>query len=156
VTPAEAINQWRSSTLTLIRRETPEILQHGTAILVEAVMSRVNTILDALMPESARSEARDSALRVLVNNSVELSRLIAVQKAILRVEMPEILPHQRVPFEADLMDDIGGEDEEALAHRAISCVVFPAVVKRGDENGGHLQFRNVIAKARVLCSPEDD
>ncbi|RTE83362.1 hypothetical protein BHE90_002182 [Fusarium euwallaceae] len=48
----------------------------------------------------------------------------------------------------------GGEDEEALTEREICCVAFPGVIKHGDENGGHLQFRNVIVKARVLCSPE--
>lgn len=92
---------------------------------------------------------------MLVNNSVELARLLAVQKAVLRVHMPDVLPHQRTLFEAATMEDVGGEDEEALARREIWCVVFPGVVKHGDENGGQMQFRNVIAKARVLCSPEE-
>ena len=68
--------------------------------------------------------------------------------------MPEILPHQRIIFEPDVMEDIGGEDEEELLSREICCVVFPGVVKKGDEKGGQMQFTNVIAKARVLCSPE--
>ena len=79
-----------------------------------------------------------------------------VQKAVLRVYMPEILPHQRVLFEVDCMEDIGGEDEDGLEGREICCVVFPGVIKRGDENGrSTTEFRNVIAKARVLCSPEE-
>lgn len=68
--------------------------------------------------------------------------------------MPSVLPHQRVVFESDMMEDLGGEDEETLAQREISCVAFPGVIKHGDENGGHLQYKNVIVKARVLCSPE--
>ena len=105
--------------------------------------------------DTTSSEARDSALRVLVNNSIELARLLVVQKAVLRVHMPEILPHQRILFEAATMEDIGGEDEEALADREICCVVFPGVIKHGDENGGQMQFMNVLSKAKVLCSPED-
>lgn len=53
------------------------------------------------------------------------------------------------------MEDLGGEDEESLTGREICCVAFPGVIKHGDEHGGHLQYRNVILKARVLCSPEE-
>lgn len=52
------------------------------------------------------------------------------------------------------MDDIGGEDEDMLEGREVACVVFPGLIKRGDESGGQLQFRNVITKARVFCAPE--
>lgn len=150
----EPVNQWRSSTLALIRREAPQRLSNETAAFTERVMSRINRLLDAAT-SAAASETRDTALRVLINNSIELARLLVVQKAVLRVYMPRILPHQRVLFEPETMEDIGGEDEEGLAEREICCVAFPGIIKNGDENGGHLQYRNVITKARVLCSPED-
>lgn len=149
----EPVNQWRSSTLALIRREAPQRLSHETAAFTERVMARINRLLNATT-SAVPFETRDTALRVLVNNSVELARLLAVQKAVLRVYMPQILPHQRVLFEPETMEDIGGEDEEGLAQREICCVAFPGIIKNGDENGGHLQYRNVITKARVLCSPE--
>lgn len=99
-----------------------------------------------------RSTARDAALRVLVNSSVELARLVAVQKAVLRVHMPVVAPRQRVPFSPDAMEDVGGgDDDDALARRSICAVVFPGLVKHGDEGGRHLQLRNVIAKASVVC-----
>ncbi|KFG78657.1 hypothetical protein MANI_025770 [Metarhizium anisopliae] len=156
----ESVNQWRASTLALIRRDAPQLLQSSTTEYVEKVISRINRILDSITDSStssapSRSEARDSALRVLVNNSVELARLLVAQKAVLRVYMPEVLPHQQVMFEPETMEDLGDEDEEALARREIWCVVFPGVIKHGDENGGQMQFRNVIAKARVLCSPDN-
>ncbi|EJP64054.1 uncharacterized protein BBA_07059 [Beauveria bassiana ARSEF 2860] len=61
--------------------------------------------------------ARDAALRVLVNNSIELARRLVVQKAVLRVFMPTMRPpHERpVLFEASTMEDVGGgadDDEE--------------------------------------------
>ncbi|KAJ3525544.1 hypothetical protein NM208_g11593 [Fusarium decemcellulare] len=148
----EAINQWRSSTLTLLRRDTAS-LDESTSSVTEAVLTRITRVLDSLCGTSP-SEARDSGLRVLVNNSIELARLLVVQKAVLSVYMPAVLPHQRVVFESETMEDLGGEDEEALAEREICCVAFPGVIKHGDENGGHLQYRNVIVKARVLCSPD--
>ncbi|KAL7930071.1 hypothetical protein V8C35DRAFT_169101 [Trichoderma chlorosporum] len=166
----DVVNQWRSSTLALLRREAHH-LHDDTDAFAEAVISRITQLLDSIIttspPSSAAAHAnsssttttttaRDSALRVLVKNSIELARLLVVQKARLRVYMPGILPHQQVLFEPDTMEDMGGEeDEENLANREINCVVFPGVIKHGDENGGHMQYRNVIVKARVLCSPEE-
>ncbi|EQK97586.1 hypothetical protein OCS_06701 [Ophiocordyceps sinensis CO18] len=163
----EAVNQWRSSTLALFRREAPRLLHDETGTCVESVIARINRILDAItttplppssleQPAASRaSEARDAALRVLVSSSVDLARLLAVQRAVLRVHMPEVLPHTRVVFEPATMEDVGGLEEEALTTREIDCVVFPGIIKHGDESGGQMQFRNVIAKARVLCSPGD-
>ncbi|KAK4252036.1 hypothetical protein C7999DRAFT_10403 [Corynascus novoguineensis] len=149
----ESINQWRSLTLTMLKRDASERVQAETLKVVNAVVSKVNKILDSIT-NTASTEARDQGLQALLNSAIELSRLIAVQKAVFRIEMPEILPHQRVMFDSETMEDIGGEDEDSLADREISCVTFPGIVKRGDESGGHLQYRNVICKAKVLCSPE--
>ncbi|RYP63599.1 hypothetical protein DL771_009207 [Monosporascus sp. 5C6A] len=137
----------------VLRKEASSKLQTETAALVKSVVFRVNSILDAITGIEA-TDARDQALYVLVNSAVELARLLVVQKAVFRVTMPKILPHQRTIYEASSMDDIGGEEEESLAEREICCVTFPGVTKFGDENGSHPQYRNIIAKARVLCSPE--
>lgn len=100
------------------------------------------------------TEARDQALRAQIASAIDLSRLLAVQRAGYAIHMPELLPSQRTVFEAAAMEDIGGEDEDTLTEREICCVAFPGIIKRGDERGGRLEYRNVIAKARVLCSPE--
>ncbi|KAI1781158.1 hypothetical protein F4818DRAFT_30605 [Hypoxylon cercidicola] len=149
----EAVNQWRAMTLTMLRKEATSQMQEETALVTESVISRVNHILDAITDASA-TNARDHALRALVQNSVELARLLVVQKATFKAYMPKILPHQRTLFEASSMEDIGAEDEDSLAGREICCVTFPGVIKTGDENGSHPQFTNVVAKARVLCNTE--
>lgn len=128
-------------------------MQKETATITESVLLKVNTLLDSII-DTKSSEARDQALRVLVGSAIELSRLLVIQRAIFKVSMPEILPHQQIMFDSATMEDIGGEDEESLEDREICCVTFPGIIKRGDESGGHLQYRNVISKARVLCSPE--
>ncbi|KAG5998910.1 hypothetical protein E4U43_002347 [Claviceps pusilla] len=161
----ESVNQWRASTLAVLHRDAPQLLQDKTDTHIEKVTLRINQILDTVTADgdrstpstsaSSRSDTRDSSLRMLVTNSVELARLLVAQKAVLRVHMPEVVPHQQVVFDPDTMEDMGGEDEDALAGREIWCVVFPGVIKYGDETGGQMQFRNVIAKAKVLCRPED-
>ncbi|KAK3946397.1 hypothetical protein QBC46DRAFT_415392 [Diplogelasinospora grovesii] len=149
----EPINQWRSLTLTILKREAAQKMQVETSRVTETVVSRVNALLSSIT-DTKPTEARDQGLAALVNSAIDLSRLFVVQKAVFKVSMPEILPHQKIMFDPATMEDIGGEDEESLTEREICCVTFPGIIKRGDENGGHLQYRNVISKARVLCSPE--
>ncbi|OIW27411.1 hypothetical protein CONLIGDRAFT_579207 [Coniochaeta ligniaria NRRL 30616] len=150
---AEPINQWRSSTLTILKKEAATKMQNETSRITDSIVSRVNAMLDSIT-DGKSGETRDQGLRTLIASSIELSRLLVVQKAVLKVCMPEILPYQKTLFDPATMEDIGGEDEETLADREICCVTFPGIIKRGDENGGQLQYRNVISKARVLCSPE--
>ncbi|OAA47219.1 hypothetical protein BBO_02674 [Beauveria brongniartii RCEF 3172] len=181
---SESVNQWRASTLSLLlRREAPQLLHDDTAAFAECVVSRTNHLLDRLTGTSTTTTtattsssshgavegARDAALRVLVNNSIELARRLVVQKAVLRVFMPVMRPpHERpVLFEASTMEDVGGgaDDEEdegedgdgtagGRRRREVWCVVFPGVVKQGDEHGAQMQYRNVICKAKVLCRQE--
>jgi hypothetical protein len=150
---AEPINQWRSSTLTILKKQAATKMQTETSRITETIIFRVNAMLDSIT-DGKSGEARDQGLRTLIASSIELSRLLVVQKAVLKVCMPEILPYQKTLFDPATMEDIGGEDEETLADREICCVTFPGIVKSGDENGGQLQYRNVISKARVLCGPE--
>lgn len=147
------MNQWRALTLSVIRKEASEKLQEETTAIVEAAIAKVNRILDSIASAST-TDARDQALRALVNSSVELARRLAVQKAVFKVTMPQILPHQQTLFDVAEMEDIGGEDEDSLTEREICCVAFPGMVKSGDEHGSHPQYRNIVARARVLCSPE--
>ncbi|KAM0814952.1 hypothetical protein AB5N19_00745 [Seiridium cardinale] len=149
----ESANHWRAVTLTMVRKEAFQKLQAETAAVTEDVVSRVNRILNSITDVDA-TDARDQALRGLVNTSVELARRLTVQKAAFKVTMPQILPHQKTVFDPSEMEDIGGEDEDSLGAREICCVTFPSVVKSGDEQGFHPHFRNIVSKARVLCSPE--
>ncbi|EPE08744.1 hypothetical protein F503_04331 [Ophiostoma piceae UAMH 11346] len=154
----EPLNQWRSLTLAIISKDADQQLREHTALLTDSVVARVNNLLDTITAEGTtqRSDARDQALRQLVTNAIELARLLVGQKAMFRVFMPSVMPHQQVFFDAATMDDIGGEedDEDGLSQREISCVTFPGIIKRGDETGSQLQYTNVICKARVLCAAE--
>jgi activating signal cointegrator complex subunit 1 len=125
-------------------------LQAEAAAITERTAARVNGILDSIS-DATQTEARNQGLKGLVTSAIELARLLVVQRANLTVIMPTILPHQTTLFDPITMEDIGGEDEEDLADREISCVTFPGVEKRGGDEADHPAFRNVICKARVLC-----
>jgi len=147
------MNQWRSSTLAILRKEPPQKLQTETTAVVEGIVTQVNSIMGSIS-NAQSSEERDQSLRVLITSSIELSRLLRVQKAVFSVIMPSIEGHQRTMFDAKSMEDIGGEDEDTLHEREISCVTFPGIFKNGDENGERAHLRNVVAKIRVLCAPD--
>lgn len=138
-------------------------MQSHTTQTADDAISTINRILDAITTDTSAPNnsaghttmaVRSQALRQLINTAVELSRLLVVQRAVFEVWMPEILPHQQFLFDHATMEDLSGEDEENLDQREISCVTFPGIIKRGDENGSQLQFQNVISKAKVLCAPE--
>ncbi|KAI1117520.1 hypothetical protein F5Y14DRAFT_352025 [Nemania sp. NC0429] len=149
----EVVNEWRAMTLSMLRKECIPKMQQETDAATQSVMARINRILDNITDAKA-TDVRDQALRALVINAINLARLLVAQKAIFKVAMPKIVPYQRVLFEAETMDHIGEEEEDSLTSREICCVTFPGIIKTGDENGKHLQYRNVISKATVLCSPE--
>ncbi|CAK7272770.1 hypothetical protein SEPCBS57363_005314 [Sporothrix epigloea] len=152
---AEPINEWRAMTLAIISKDAGQRLQTETTRVVDDVVTRINEVLDSIT-DAQQSDARNQALRQLIASALELARLLVTQKAVFRVVMPPILPHQQVLFDTATMEDIGGEeiDDDGLSRREIACVTFPGIIKRGDETGGHLQYTNVICKARVLCASE--
>jgi len=147
------MNQWRSTTLAIIRKEAPERLKNETTTVLEFVVKRVNEIMRSIC-DMQPSEPRDQSLRVLINNAIELSRLLRVQKAVFSVIMPAIEGYQRTIFDTKTMEDIGGEDEEMLYDREIRCVTFPGIIKAGDENGEKGHLKNIVSKMRVLCVPD--
>ena len=152
---AEPINEWRALTLTIVSKDAGEHLQTETARVTDEVVTRVIHMLGSIT-DVQQSETRDHALRQLVTSALELARQLVTQKAVFRVFMPLIKPHQQVLFNAATMEDIGGgeDDEDGLSQREIACVTFPGIIKHGDETGGHLQYTNIIYKARVLCTSE--
>ncbi|KAG9229944.1 hypothetical protein BJ875DRAFT_386250 [Amylocarpus encephaloides] len=151
--PEENMNQWRSTTISLLRKEAPTKLLAETQTIVDSMTATITTMLSSVT-DIAPSEPRDMTLRALVFSSIDLSRLLRAQRAIFRVQMPTITEHQFTIFDGEEMEDVGGEDEEELSGREIRCVVFPGVIKWGDENGERGYLKNVVAKAKVLCAPE--
>ena len=146
------MNQWRSTTLSMLRKESQK-LQSSTTAVIDGIISQVNSIMDGIS-DTKHTEARDQALRSIISSSIELSRQLRVQKAVFSIMMPSIVDYQKTMFDADSMEDIGGEDEDQLNDREIRCVTFPGIVKAGDENGERSHLKNVVAKIRVLCAPD--
>ncbi len=146
------VNQWRSMSLGLLRGSVEQLRPSADAI-VESIVRKINSIMENIS-DTESSEGRDQSLRALINSAIDLSRLLRVQKAVFKTIMPVIEGHQINDFDAEIMEDIGGEDEDSLQGREIRCITFPGMIKEGNESGEQTQLRNVISKARVLCTPD--
>ncbi|KFY25321.1 hypothetical protein V493_04704, partial [Pseudogymnoascus sp. VKM F-4281 (FW-2241)] len=148
------VNQWRSSTLGLINKKgSLDNLGVKTEEVAASVVREATAILEGIT-DVEQDGGREVALRALVLEAIGLSRMLRVQKAIFKPIMTVVEGHQINIFDAETMDDIGGEDEETLEGRDILCMTFPGVLKEGDEKGERMQLRNVIARAKVVCSPD--
>ncbi|KAA8565188.1 hypothetical protein EYC84_010925 [Monilinia fructicola] len=128
-------------------------MESETATVVGTAVAHVNSLLDFICDVQS-SEARDQSLKVIINSAIDLSRLLRVQKACFSIMMPMIEDHQRTMFDEESMEDIGGEDEDTLSEREISCVTFPGIMKAGDENGERNHLINIVTKMKVLCAPD--
>jgi activating signal cointegrator complex subunit 1 len=154
----ESLNTWRSTTLSIISKSSShnkKIISETEAI-ISSIISQVNDIISniTIQDQNIPPESRDTSLRSLITSAITLSRLLRVQKAVFEIKMPVLEEHQQTMFDNERMEDIGGEDEESLNGREISCAVFPGVEKRGDENGERGHLVNIVSKVKVLCAPD--
>lgn len=86
------------------------------------------------------TETRDKGLRSIVEQAVELSRLFRVQQAQFKVHMPTVDNDHPLIFDAETMEDTTGEDDHALSRQHVECVMFPCVMKFGDETGDNVSY----------------
>jgi activating signal cointegrator complex subunit 1 len=68
-----------------------------------------------------------------------------------------------VTYFDEMLEDVGGvefddgdgdgyEDRDGIGRkREVKVVVWPGVIKYGDENGENGELRNVVCRGKVLC-----
>ncbi|KAI0388682.1 hypothetical protein F5Y17DRAFT_185833 [Xylariaceae sp. FL0594] len=162
VGPPHAVRQWRAVTLTLLSRRPAFGDQRNQD--TEAVVQAVLQALSVILPPPANLEAQiQSQLRRVMREAVDLSIEMRTQRAEYMM-LPPLQPEydangelkQTVAFNAALMSERSGDssttNEAYEAQGAIvRCVLFPLVVKKGDDNGvGDDEI--VICPAQVLVA----
>lgn len=161
VGPQRAVAQWRATTLTLLsRRKTFEPQREQDT---EAVVQEVYATLAAILPppHNLVAQVQDS-LRNVMRLAVRLSIDMRTQLAEYMM-LPPLRPEydengdltKKVYFNAGLMNEhsgwIGSNDDLERKQATVRLVMFPLVVKKGDDNGdGDEEI--VIAPAQVRVS----
>lgn len=161
VGPPAAVNQWRATTLTLLSRREAFVQQRAqdTEAVVQAIFQTLSTILP---PPSNLEEQIQVQLRRVIKVAVELSIEMRTQRAQYMM-LPPLQPEydangdlaREVSFNAALMNERGGgeaSNEELEKQRAVvQVVLFPLVVKQGDNEGAG-EEEIVVCPAQVLVA----
>jgi hypothetical protein len=161
VGPASAVHQWRATTLTLLSKREAFMQQReqDTLAVVHAVMETLTEILPP--PSHLEDQIQEQLVRVM-KAAVELSIEMRTQRAEYMM-LPPLQPEydangdlaSKVTFNAALMnersgDTVSNEDlEESGA--VVKIVLFPLVVKKGDD-GGEGDEEIVVCPAQVLVA----
>jgi hypothetical protein len=159
--PQRAVAQWRAITLTLLSRRETFIAQRKQD--TEAVVQEIYSNLEKLLPppSSLKDQIQGSLRKVLIL-AVDLAIEMRTQRAEY-IMLPPLKPEydvngdlvQKVNFNAALMNERSGEfnSNEELEDRAatVKLVLFPLVVKKGDELGEG-EDEIVVCPAQVLVA----
>ena len=162
VGPMTAVHRWRATTLTLLSKREAFLAQRAQD--TEAVVHEIYTTLSTFLPPPShlQQQIMDS-LRKVIGAAVDLSIEMRTQRAEYMM-LPPLQPEydtngdlaRKVYFNASLMNERSGTttSNEALeAQQAVvRMVLFPLVVKKGDETGvGDEEI--VVCPAQVLTAP---
>ncbi|EUC51195.1 hypothetical protein COCMIDRAFT_31345 [Bipolaris oryzae ATCC 44560] len=159
VGPPRAVAQWRAITLTLLSRREPFVKQRAQD--TEAVVHEIYSTLTTLLPPPSNMQKQiQESLRNVMRLAVDLSIEMRTQRAEY-VMLPPLQPEYdtngdlvaKVTFNASLMNERSGEttsNDELQARGAIvKIVLFPLVVKKGDDFGEG-EDEIVVCPAQVL------
>lgn len=148
VGPPQAVRQWRAVTLTLLSKREPfkDQRDQDTEAVVQAVFQTLSMILP---PPSNLEDQIQGQLRKVMREAVDLSIEMRTQRAEYMM-LPPLQPDYDAngdlaephPFNSALMNERSGDknattdNEELEAQGAVVRVVlFPLVVKKGDDEG---------------------
>ncbi|KAL2872286.1 involucrin repeat protein [Aspergillus lucknowensis] len=164
VGPRNAIHRWRATTLTLLSRRPAFAKQRESD--TEAVTLEIFETLSRLLPPPSQVEAQlveslRKVLRVAVNLSIEMRTQLAEF-----IMLPPLQPEydtngdlaRQVFFNASLMNERSGEttsnDELQAQNAVVRVVLFPLVVKKGND-AGEGDDEVVVCPAQVLVARPD-
>jgi len=161
VGPAAAVHHWRATTLTLLSKRKAFVQQReqDTQAVVHAI---IETLSEILPPPSHLETQIEEQLTKVMKEAVDLSIEMRTQRAEYMM-LPPLLPEydangdlaSKVSFNAALMNERSGDtvsNEELEEQKAVVRVVlFPLVVKKGDDRGeGDEEI--VVCPAQVLVA----
>lgn len=143
-----AFQHWRALSMRLLRDN--EGFRQRTKELCTETADQTLPLLQEISGFAATGESR-LQLYSIFEECANLALLFHMQRAYYQVQMPPIDPSNILMFDPVTMENVNVSEDGEMQKVQIDIVVFPSVVKHGDEAGTNLQLRNVITKAKVFC-----
>ena len=162
VGPPHAVRQWRAVTLTLLARRPSFKKQRDqdTEAVAQAILDTLSKILP---PPSNLEDQIASQLRRVVREAVGLAVQMRCQRAEYMM-LPPLQPEyddtgeltETVSFNAALMNEASGaadqtNEELEAANTTVRVVLFPLVLRKGDDTGKG-EDEIVVTPAQVLVA----
>jgi len=155
------VHQWRATTLTLLsqRHSFRSLLTSATEATVNDIMRHLNLLLP---PPPQHATMAISTLRAMLNRAVKLALEMRTQRAeyvMLRPPFPEYDDlgevSNTVYFNAARMKAVNSDaspfDLEA-EHATVKMVLFPPIIRRGNEFGEEYDREHVVCQMQVLIT----
>jgi len=161
VGPPAAVHQWRATTLTLLSKRDAfqQQREQDTVAVVQMIFQTLSEILPP--PTHLEEQIQEQLMRVM-KSAVDLSIEMRTQRAEYMM-LPPLQPEydangdlaRQVQFNAALMNERSGDtvsnEELEAQHAVVRIVLFPLVVKKGDDTGGG-DDEIVVCPAQVLVA----
>ncbi|KAH8884452.1 hypothetical protein GQ53DRAFT_770818 [Thozetella sp. PMI_491] len=160
VGPPAAVRQWRAVTLTLLSRRSQfrDQRHKDTEAVVQAVLG---VLVKILPPPSNLEDQIQAQLRRVMREAVDLAIEMRTQRAEYMM-LPPLQPEyddtgeliETVTFNPALMHERSGDSSltnDELADSTVRVVLFPLVVKKGDD-AGRGDEEVVVWPAQVLVA----
>lgn len=161
VGPVQAVRQWRAVTLTLLCKRAGFKAQRD--LDTEAVVQAIFQTLSKILPPPTNLESQiQSQLRRVLREAVDLSIEMRTQRAEYMM-LPPLQPEYdadgelaaTVHFDAAMMKERSGNlsttEESESQGAVVRIVLFPLVVKKGDDDGVG-EDKVVVCPAQVLIA----
>lgn len=162
VGPRNAVHRWRATTLSLLARRPTFAKQRETD--TDAVAVEIFNSLSRILPappqvEGQLLESLRKVLRLAVTLSVEMRSQLA-EYIMLPPLQPEYNAHgdltRYVYFKASLMNERSGEvapnEDLEMQQTPVRMVLFPLVVKKGNDSGDDAEAEVVVCPAQVIVA----
>ncbi|RPB00686.1 hypothetical protein L873DRAFT_1834987 [Choiromyces venosus 120613-1] len=157
-----AVHQWRATTLTLLSQR-PAFTPKRNADIETVVSTILHQLSTLLPPPSQYTRLAHSSLTTIITSAVALAVEMRTQRAeyvMLRPPAPTYDENgdvnNTVPFVAARMANRGTDpvtDEELEAEGAtVKAVLFPTLIRRGNEFGEGYEVESVVLKMQVLVN----
>lgn len=153
-----AVNQWRATTLTLLSQRSSfrSLLTSTTETTLAEMMTHLNHLLP---PPPQHAPALISSLRTLLTHAVTLAIEMRTQRAeyvMRRPPIPIYDDHGEVSntvfFSAEEMNAVNAASPSEALLSTVKCVLFPLVIRRGNEYGEEYEVEHVVFPMQVLVN----